>query len=44
MVCNGICNNFKAAKPITGGRYEHGQKMSDMSNFYLLGWYELSLL
>ena len=25
MACNGICEQFKAAKP-NGGRYENGQK------------------
>lgn len=26
MPCNGVCQNFKAAKPAKGGRYEDGQK------------------
>ena len=26
MACNGICVNYKASKPCTGGRYENGQK------------------
>ena len=26
MTCNGICENYKASKPTSGGRYDEGQK------------------
>jgi len=35
MGCNGICNNFKATKPSTGGRYEHGQKRCQTCEIFL---------
>ena len=35
MVCNGICENFKATKPNEGGRYENGQKRCQTCQIFI---------
>ena len=35
MTCNGICENFKAVKPNSGGRYENGQKRCQTCQIFI---------
>ena len=35
MTCNGVCENYKAIKPLRGGRYEIGQKRCQTCDIFV---------
>ncbi|ABK76941.1 hypothetical protein CENSYa_0304 [Cenarchaeum symbiosum A] len=35
MSCKGICLRYKAKKPVSGGRYENGQKRCQMCDIFI---------